>query len=119
MNKTGDALVNGMKHINFPSWKLEMTTQFEKYKKTFDAYIEDGAEKNPWSYFLDLIAMHWGYYGDLDIYIDQFETRFKQKLQSFQTRKDIDAFVREIGDSKDARDKRIKELRQKYEVISI
>lgn len=114
MNKTGDALVEAMMHIDFKEWQLEVAVQFENYKNT----IDDAPNGNSWTHFLDLIAMHWGYYGDLDLCIDEFETKLKEKLQSIQTREDINIFVREIGDSKDAKEKRIKELKEYYGFIS-
>lgn len=115
MKKTGDELVGAMMHIDFTTWKLEVAAQFENYKNT----IDDAPNGNSWTHFLDLIAMHWGYYGDLDIHIDEFETKLNGKLRSIKNREDINVFVREIGDSKDAHDKRIKELKEHYGFISI
>lgn len=120
MNNTGDTLVKMMIPISFWEWKFTIAAQFKNYKKVI--YDTPNSDENPWFFFLDLVAMHWGYYGDLDIHIDAFEIKLKEKLDLMQTREDINAFVREIGESYDEREKNIENLKKTFgvhEVIQI
>lgn len=62
--------------------KISLNFTFLEYKKY--AYTDIGtvtSKLKMWLELHDFLAVKWGYYGDLDIYIDEYEKKLKQLLK--------------------------------------
>jgi len=80
-NKLGMTLINGMKKLNLKQAKNLMLASFSLYKNMILANQE--IPPSPWFHFHDLVALMWGYYGDLDLHYEKMEIRLiKQSINS-------------------------------------
>ncbi len=107
---TGDMIVKAMSKLSDDEWKYSVLICFQEYKEQ----IHSDDRQDPWHHFLDLIALKWRYYGDLDIYIDEMETRLAKELVQLKTREQINQFIKSIGDFKDEHDQQIEEMKKEW-----
>ena len=117
MSKLGNKLVYGVGNLSLEAIKRSLSRSFIDYKECILRNEEPSS--NSWFFLLDLIACRWGYYGDLDYYIDDMEARLDKTIKSFQKRKQIDAFLMDIGAYKENQDRAIRELEEQYACMNM
>ncbi len=108
--KTGDMIVRAMSKLSMDEWKYSVLASFQDYKEA----IYDDERTDPWLHFLDLVALMWGYYGDLDLCIEEMEKRLAKELASMKTREQVDAFIKLVGDNKEEHDQQLEEMKKEW-----
>ena len=116
-NKLGITLINGMKKLTLKQAKNLMLASFSLYKNMILA--NQKIPPSPWFHFHDLVALMWGYYGDLDLHYEKMENRLIKTVNKFRTRSDLEMFVQSVGDYKERYDEHLKEIRLYYNCINI
>ena len=111
---TGDLIVKAMSKLTLNEWKYSLLTCFDEYKKLI---YDDEGKSDPWMHFLDLVALQWGFYGDLDLNIDQMEEKLATTLHNINTREEADVFIKSVGDFKDEHDKQIADMGDEWTII--
>lgn len=110
----GNLMVQSMSKLSLDDLKYSMMVSFQDYKKSI---FDDEPKSDPWLHFLDLVALKWGYYGDLDIYIEEMETRLATILHSATERDFLNDFIKSVGDHKEQHDKDIEQMKKDWEEI--
>ena len=113
----GKALTKVMSGLSNDQIKGSILTSFMVYKQCILADKETPSSQ--WFHFHDLVALKWGYYGDLDLYIEKMEERWTKEIIGFKTRSDINKFIQSVGDFKESHDEYIKKLSKLYDNIII
>lgn len=116
-NQLGKALKKGMSKLSNNQIKGSILTSFMVYQEC--VLSEKETPDSPWFHFLDLVALMWGYYGDLDLHIDKMEERLTAVVESFKSRSDIETFVQSVGDYKEQYDEHVRQIRENYNCIDI
>ena len=113
----GEIMVAGMKKLSFEQATRSMLATFCEYK----TLVLEGNEgtPDPWISFHDLVALMWGYYGDLDLHIEQMEEKMVATIRGFQTREDLESFVQSVGDYKERYDEHVLDIRKHYNCINL
>lgn len=104
----GDVIVHAMSKLSLDEWKFSLMNAFQDYEQEI---YSDEPRTQPWFHILDLIALQWGYYGDLDIYIKEMEQRLSTLLAEMKTKEDADKFLKSVGDYKEEHDKQIEQMK--------
>ena len=108
----GSQIVFAMSKLSLDEWKFSLMNAFQKYEEEI---YNDEPRTEPWLFFLDLVALHWGYYGDLDIYIKTMEQRLSSLMVEIKTKAQADEFIKAVGDYKEQHDKEVEEMRKHFE----
>lgn len=111
----GKALNKGMSNLSTNQIKGSILTCLMVYKQCI--FLEKDTPESPWFHFLDLVALMWGYYGDLDLYIDKMEERLIAEVKNIKSRSDIEIFVQSVGDFKEEHDRYLENLNQMYDQV--
>lgn len=111
----GKTLINVMRHLSDDQIKGSIRTSFMVYKQCI--FDDANTPNSQWIHFHDLVALMWGYYGDLDLHIDKMEERWTTTVEDFKSRADIEKFIQSVGDYKEEHDDHIQELRKHYNCI--
>lgn len=111
----GKLLNKGMSNLSNNQIKWSILTSFMVYQQCI--LHDRETPKSPWFHFLDLVALMWGYYGDLDLHIDKMEERLTAVVESFKSRSDIEIFVQSVGDFKEEHDRYLENLSQMYDQV--
>jgi hypothetical protein len=100
-NTFGDKLVKCFDQLTLNQWKSSLYRVYVHYRNIYE-HLDEG-NSDQWTYFIDLVATYWGYYGDLDIYIPNgmMDEKMQKTLNSIKTRKAMDQFVKAVGDHQD------------------
>lgn len=120
MNKTkqlGKTLIKSMSHLSADQIKGSILTSFMVYKHCI--LRDKPTPESQWFHFHDLVALQWGYYGDLDLHIDTMEERLTETIEGFNSRADIEGFVQSVGDYKEQYDEHLREIRKHFNCITI
>lgn len=115
-NQLGKTLIKVMKNLSTNQIKGSILTSFLVYKQCI--FYDASMPTSQWFHFHDLVALKWGYYGDLDLHIDKMEERWTTTVNGFKSRTDIEKFIQSVGDYKEEHDERIQELRKHYNCIN-
>jgi len=113
----GKTLINAMSGLSNNQIKGSILTSFMVYKQCI--LSERDTPKSQWFHFHDLVALMWGYYGDLDLHIEKMEKRWTTTVKGFKSRTEIDNFFQSVGDFKESHDEYIKKLEMLYDNIII
>jgi len=116
-NQLGKVLNKCMGKLSVAQIKGSMLTSFMVYKEC--VLREKATPESMWFDFHDLVALMWGYYGDLDLHIDKMEKRLNELISGFKTRSDIEAFVQSLGDYKEQYDDNVREIRKYFNCINV
>lgn len=114
-NQLGKDMKKGMSNLSINQIKGSILTCLMVYKQCI--LIEKDTPESPWFHFLDLVALMWGYYGDLDLHIDKMEERLTAVVGDFKSRSDIEVFVQSVGDFKEEHDKYLENLSKIYDQV--
>lgn len=113
----GTTLIKSMANLSTNQIKESILTSFMVYEQCIRD--EESMPSSQWFHFHDLVALMWGYYGDLDLYIDEMEERWKTTLLGFKSRADIESFVQSVGDNKDVHDAHLLQIKKHYNTIYV
>jgi hypothetical protein len=113
----GATLIKSMANLSTNKIKESILTSFMVYEQCIRD--EESMPSSQWFHFHDLVALMWGYYGDLDLYIDEMEERWKTTLERFKSRADIEGFVQLVGDFKEVHDAHLLQIKKHYNTIYV
>jgi len=113
----GATLIKSMSNLSFNQIKGSILMSFNVYAQCI--LDEESMPSNQWIHFHDLVALMWGYYGDLDLHIGKMEERWKSTLEGFKSRADIECFVQSVGDFKEEHDDHILQIKMHYNTIYV
>jgi hypothetical protein len=114
MNKEvslGQHMVQAMSDLTDQEWKSSLMEAFQDYEKHLN---NEEDTSNPWFYFLDLIALKWGFYGDLDLYLKDMEKKLSLVMLKLDNREQINGFILEIGNHKDEHDLLLEQMKKDW-----
>jgi len=109
----GNRIVEAMSKLSIDEWKFSVMNSFQDYK---DLIYDDEARNEPWLHFLDLVALQWGYFGDLDIYIDTMEKRLAEFMVQTTTKEEANIFIKSVGDFKENHEIEIEQMKKEWGV---
>jgi hypothetical protein len=113
----GATLIKSMANLSTNQIKESILTSFMVYEQCIRD--EESMPISQWFHFHDLVALMWGYYGDLDLYIDKMEERWKTTLEGFKSRADIESFVQLVGDSKEEHDAHLLQIKNHFNTVYV
>jgi hypothetical protein len=114
-HQLGKTLISVMSGLSSDQIKGSILTSFIVYKQCILADKETPSSQ--WFHFHDLVALMWGYYGDLDLHIEKMEERWIKEIDGFKTRSDINKFIQSVGDFKESHDEYLAKLEIRYDNI--
>lgn len=95
MINVGKSIVKAMSHLTEAELKNSILNSFRVYKFSIKQGYELSDSK--WFALHDIFSLHWGYYGDLDIHIDEMEVKINL-LVNFSSKEQIFKAVEEAWD---------------------
>jgi hypothetical protein len=113
----GATLIKSMANLSTNQIKESILTSFMVYEQCIRD--EESMPSSQWFHFHDLVALMWGHYGDLDLYIDEMEERWKTTLQGFKSRADIESFVQSVGDNKEVHDAHLLQIKKHFNTVYV